>query len=286
MRFIHRRLQVLIGVIAVLAGGSVEAGGITVLNCSGCSTTTNFVATAENQSLIDQQNKLYVMPSDSNGMTAYIRVRGAWTNTREPMWYVTGAEPVDANAVTLASQGYTETQKQNYYAGTDQINFNSNRYTPAAVDEGLVTIPQNLPQLTGFTSSSDGDVSVVIDSMWPAIANNAQGGSIILFKFNDGTSAQYYYTGTITNGYKNWAWNGFAWDKNGNRIDRNGNFVYPLATTGAGGGSVRSYAFGADANGFGYQWLMALSQSTFCYITTTVYWGSDTSTYAAFVPCN
>lgn len=243
--------------VASMCGPALALNGNTrVISCA-CQTTTDFINAAKSDNLQQQQNLTYTAISYSTSTTAYIRVTGRYKGSTEPIWVVGAATPVDANGNSLS--GNTEAQNQTYFAALDETIFGANR-TLVAANKQPPTVNLSPDYEGSIINSDDAEIGPGIDSALSAkgiLWSDLPSGTVVTVIFEDGTKAQFMKVGQMTD---HWVWNGQAWNKQGQRIDRQGNVLQNQNTSGSASGTA-NFTYGQVQYNFVWQALCTWEQT-------------------------
>jgi hypothetical protein len=213
-------------------------GGTRVISCA-CQTTADFNTAARADNSLWQGNLTYSVVSTSKAETALMQVAGEWVGTKEPIWRVTAATPIDSSGNSLA--GNSESANESYFAAFDQVLFGANRSAPQMVNEPA-------DYAGSFINSLDEEVVPGISNALIQMGVNPATiavGTLITVKFADGTTAQ-YIKASSTSSYQ-WTWTGVAHNSAGKLIHRDGSLVVNPNTAGNGSGSFGAPGFGPGA---------------------------------------
>jgi len=202
-----------------------------VTTCASCYTRADFVAAGIQTANRFARPGTFLVISNAYARSAFVAVTGEPAPNCYPS---NGCNPYLINAAgTAETQGGAAMTSDSQLSQLDKGIF--------AVDRKSPTVVTVSPQYSvTFINSLDEEVGPGIDQ---ALANKGINwstlpvGAIVLVKFQDGTRAAFVKTNSqIT---IHWAWFGFAWNANGQPINRGGGLIQNPNTSGTGGGSFR-----------------------------------------------
>jgi hypothetical protein len=176
----------------------------------------------------------------------------------------------------------------NSIAGQSEAVLESDYYL---IDVGLFGTSRSKPIYLNVSSqyagsiinSDDAEVGPGIDqALYNSGVNWAElpAGATVTVTFSDGTKAQFYKSGNMS---YHWIWNGVAFDKNGSKINRQGQLTKPN-TSGTGAGLANVDGVGGKSGGSNYTF--GLTTVPNCEVVITV--GDGGITFGDFhyvVPC-
>jgi hypothetical protein len=259
------------GLVLLCAANSGHAlnGGIRVISCQ-CQTPTDFVNMATSDNSLYQLNVTYTVVSTVTAETAYVRVTGHFRGTTEPVWVVGSATVVDASGNSLAS--YTADEQEAVFYASDQLVFGVDRDLPVVVT--VVGATGNWGTMT------DDEINMLIAG-WFTINHITNPPATITLIFKDGSNndlggAKFSYSPS-TGKYK------FVegYDAHGKPLDRHGNPLGSLNTSGHGSGDAHGNGFGPGA--FNFEWQLTGHDVCTDSVTISGDWGDMVSQKTA--PC-
>jgi hypothetical protein len=251
------------------AGNSYALNGNTrVISCQ-CQTPTDFVNMAASDNLQYQLNATYTVVSTVTAETAYVRVSGRFRGTTEPVWVVGSATVIDASGNSLAS--YPADQQEAIFYASDQLVFGVDRGLPVVV---TVTGTGN------WGTKTDEEINSIIAG-WFAKNGITNPPTTITLIFKDGSGndlggAKFSYSPTthkysFVEGY----------DAQGKPLDRHGNPLGSINTSGHGTGDAHGNGFGPGATNF--EWELTGHDVCTGVVTISGDWGDMVSVKTA--PC-
>jgi len=243
-------------------------GGIRVISCQ-CQTPTDFVNNATSDNLQYQLNVTYTVVSTVTAETAYVRVSGRFRGTTEPVWVVGSATLIDASGNSLAS--YTAPDQEAIFYASDQLLFGVDRGLPVVV---TVTGTGN------WGTKTDDEINSLI-AAWFTKNHITTPPAAVTLIFKDGSGndlggAKFSYNST-THKY------GFVegFDAQGRPLDRHGNPLGSINTSGHGTGDAHGNGFGPGATTF--EWQLTGHDVCTGVVTISGDWGDMVSQKTA--PC-
>ncbi len=189
--------------------------------------------------------------SNTESSTAYLKISGAWgTSSRHIVFIPSSFTPVDASGNSLAGQ--SEAYLENYYTQVDWSVFGAFRSDP-----NLASFTSGNEPLD-FVGTPDSDVSADIVNSF-GLGAGIPAGTPITVTFSDGVIAIFVRTSDSTSDHTQWwVWGNVAHNaKNicvevpgtnmlkicGAPIDRSGNVLIDINTSGSVGGSAVNPAY-------------------------------------------
>jgi hypothetical protein len=189
--------------------------------------------------------------SNTSSSTAYIKISGAWgTSSRHLVFIPSSFTPVDAGGNSLAGQ--SEAYLESYYTQVDWSVFGVFRSDPT-----LASFPSSYQPLD-FVGTPDTDVSADLVNTFGLGAGIPEGTPVTV-TFSDGVVAIFVRTSNTSSDYAHWwVWGNVAHNaKNicveapgtnmlkicGAPIDRSGNVLIDINTSGSVGGSAVNPAY-------------------------------------------
>lgn len=243
-------------------------GGIRVISCQ-CQTPTDFVNTATSDNLQYQLNVTYTVVSTVTAETAYVRVSGRFRGTTEPLWVVGSATVVDASGNSLASD--TAAQQEAVFYASDQLVF--------GVDRGLPVVVTVVGTGNWGTMTDDEINSLIADWFTANGITNPPTTVTLIFKDGSGNDlggAKFSYVATT---HKYTFVEGY--DAQGKPLDRHGNPLGSINTSGHGTGDAHGNGFGPGATNF--EWELTGHDVCTGVVTISGDWGDMVSQKTA--PC-
>lgn len=264
------------GVLLACLAGSAYAlnGNIYAVSCA-CQTTSDFSAAAIDASNDQGWGGTYLVTSTSVARTALLQVHGKHLIDKfgNDYWLASSTIPMDDSGTSLAGQ--SESALEAFYQTYDQTNFGVDRNNPII---GTSSILPGLPP--SFVVSTDVEVSTAINAFVANLAAHGVNFTTGIFSVTfpaDGTSAEFVESPP---GSHNWVWNGVAHNKNGDRIDRNGNVIPNPNTSGTGGGHAEVSGFGKGSG-----WTFDVGGFGSCTSVTTITVDGEATNYSYVHPC-
>ncbi len=244
-------------------------GGIRVISCQ-CQTPTDFVNTATSDNSQYQVNTTYTVVSTITTETAYVRVTGRFKGATEPVWVVGSATIVDAFGNSLAS--YSAADQEAVFYASDQLVFGVDRGLPVVItitgatgNWGTMTDEEINQYIAGwFTVNHITTPPTTVTLIFKDGHGNDLGGA----KFSYSTTTKKY---TFVEGY----------DAQGKALDRRGNPVGAINTSGHGSGEAHGNGYGSGASNF--QWDLSGHDVCTGVVTISGDWGDMVSQKTA--PC-
>jgi hypothetical protein len=231
-------------IMCVTSPATALNGFSRVVNCTQCSTSSDFLSAAVNAAQTAVAPGTYHVISLSQPRSAYIKVIGTvkvvpapgqnqiTPNSPRVLINVT-ATPIDEMGNSLA--GLSESALQASFAASDQLTFGANR----ATNFTAINVPPG--DYSTFVCNCDlqemgTGVAGWITSQFNTQTETLPVGTIVTLRFADGTTAQFQKKDAMST-YR-WGWNGKAFNKQGQPIDAHGVVQGNQNTSGAGGGEV------------------------------------------------
>jgi hypothetical protein len=245
-----------------------------VVPCASCLTTSDFVNSAVSAASDDVQVGTFTVSSQSYSRTAYVTVSGTistWCSLEHECSKALrniAAVAIDANGNLISSDAEL--------SQIDAAIFGTDRKSPAK------SIQLDPSYQTSFINSVDEELTGGISQGLSDLGINVGAlpiGTVVTVKFQDGTQALFAKTCQCTD---MWHWTGIAYNKAGQRIDRQGNVIGNPNTSGGGGGLFHDSTRTTDGSQFDF-WF---SGGGACATSTTISIdGVVDSSWSGFVQC-
>jgi hypothetical protein len=242
-------------------------------SCSTCNTVAQFRDRAVDFATIKGKVGVYQASSTQNARTALVTVTG--TPRQFCLGQTCGWTLDNAHGVVRFQNGQPIVNDLDLNT-LDVATFVSDRRKPLKI-----TVPSDYS--SSIINSSDEEVGPGISFAFISKGINPgllEAGTMVLAKFQDGTSALFMKTSGMST--EQWAWTGMAWDAQGNRIDRHGAHLNATPSGSLSGGGSFTNVSGSEHHGL----YMIGSWSGVCATSTTVTIdGESAGTYHGFISC-